>query len=83
MANQTGTPAGTGGMSAHDNTALPDDGEIIGHVEPLIGRVAQRDVLGYFGFPLIKKGQTVTREIAERAQNMARLFELIEAAEEG
>jgi hypothetical protein len=83
MANQTGTPAGTSGMSGMNNTALPENGEMIGHIEPLIGRVARKDVIGYFGFPLIKKGETVTSTVAERAQNMARLFELIAATEEG
>ena len=57
MANQTGSPAGTSGMSAMNNTALLDNGEIIGHIEPLIGRIARNDVIGYFGFPLIKKGR--------------------------
>jgi hypothetical protein len=83
MANQTGSPAGTSGMSAMNNTALLDNGEIIGHIEPLIGRIARNDVIGYFGFPLIKKGEAVTHTIAERAQSMARLFELIAATEEG
>ena len=82
MANQTGTSAGTAGMSEQNNTALPENSEMIGHIEPLIGRVAQRDVSGYFGFPLIKKGDVVTRSVAERAQNMARLFELIAATED-
>jgi hypothetical protein len=82
MVNVTGTRAGTGGMSDQDNVALPDGDEIIGFAEPFIGRIAQRDVEGYFGFPLVKKGETVTREIAERAHSMARLFELIAATEE-
>jgi hypothetical protein len=79
---QTGTPAGTGGMSEQDNAALPENGEIIGYVEPLIGRVAQRDVLGYFGFPLIRKGETVTASILERAHSLSRLYELTAATEE-
>ncbi len=82
MANQTGTPAGTAGMSEQNNTALPAESDMIGQIEPLIGRVAQTDVVGYFGFPIIRKGETVTRPIAERAQSMARLFELISATEE-
>ena len=80
---QTGTAAGTGGMSEQSNAALPDTGEIIGYVEPLVGRVAQHDVLGYFGFPLIKKGETVTPGIVERAHSLSRLYELIAATEEG
>lgn len=81
MANQTGSPAGTGGMSAQSNLALPDSGTVIGYAEPFIGRVANRDVSAYFGFPLIRAGETVTPEIAERAQNLGRLFELISATE--
>ncbi|MBV9849555.1 MAG: hypothetical protein JO250_07690 [Armatimonadetes bacterium] len=82
MPHETGTRAGTGGTAAQDSNALPNDDSVIGHVEPIIGRVAQRDVQAYFGFPLIRKGETVTRETAERAQNLGRLFELIAATEE-
>ena len=81
MAAVTGTPAGTMGTSAQDTIALPDNTGIIGYVDPIVGRVAHRDVLGYFGFPLIRKGETVTREIMERAQNLSRLFELQAATE--
>ena len=81
-AHETGSRAGTTGTSAQNTLALPDNSEVIGYVEPIIGRVAQRDVQAYFGFPLIKKGDTVTREIAERAQNLGRLFELVAATEE-
>jgi len=78
---QTGTPAGTSGMSEQNNVALPDETEQIGYVEPLVGRVAQRDVQGYFGFPLIKKGEVVTPDILERAHSLSRLFELTAATE--
>jgi hypothetical protein len=81
-ANATGTPAGTGGTSAMNNTALPQGTSIIGYVDPIIGRVAHRDVLGYLGFPLIRQGETVTPEIFARAQNLSRLFELQAATEE-
>ncbi len=77
----TGTPAGTSGTSAMNNTALPQGTSIIGYVDPIIGRVAHRDVLGYLGFALIRKGETVTPEIFARAQNVSRLFELQEATE--
>jgi arginine/lysine/ornithine decarboxylase len=77
----TGTPAGTGGTSAQSNNSLPNSNEIVGYVDPIVGRVAHRDVLGYFGFPLIRKGETVTREMVERAQNLSRLFELQAATE--
>jgi hypothetical protein len=79
---ETGSRAGTTGTSAQNTLALPDNSEVIGYVEPIIGRIAQRDVQAYFGFMLIKKGETVTRSIAERAQNLGRLFELIAATEE-
>jgi hypothetical protein len=80
--HETGSRAGTTGTSAQNTLALPDNSEVIGYVEPIIGRIAQRDVQAYFGFMLIKKGETVTRSIAERAQNLGRLFELIAATEE-
>ena len=78
----TGTPAGTAGTSAMNNTALPQGTGIIGYVDPIIGRVAHRDVLGYLGFPLIRKGETVPPEIFSRSQNLSRLFELQAATEE-
>lgn len=81
MAAETGTPAGTMATSAQDTIALPENTGIIGYVDPIVGRVAHREVLGYFGFPLIRKGETVTREIMERAQNLSRLFELQAATE--
>lgn len=81
MAKVTGTPAGTSGTPAQDNSALPDSTNIVGYVDPIVGRVAHREVLGYFGFPLIKKGEVVTREVVERAQNLSRLFELQAATE--
>ena len=61
--------------------ALTDDHTLAGFLEPLIGRVALREVKGYYGFPLIKAGQTVTRNIAEKALSLGRLFELTEATE--
>lgn len=81
MAKVTGTPAGTTGTSAQNNLALPDNTSIIGYVDPIVGRVAHRDVLGYFGFPLIRKGETVTPEILARSHNISRLFELQAATE--
>ncbi|MGI4790935.1 MAG: hypothetical protein ACRYFS_19060 [Janthinobacterium lividum] len=80
--NVTGTPAGTTGTSAQSNSALPQGTSIIGYVDPIIGRVAHRDVLGYLGFPLIRSGETVTPEIFSRAHNLSRLFELQAATEE-
>ena len=81
MAKETGTPAGTSGTSANNKNALPESAGIVGYVDPIVGRVAHRDVLGYFGFPLIRKGETVTREIVDRAQSGSRLFELQAATE--
>ena len=82
MAKVIGTPAGTTGTSAQDTLALPDNTSIVGYVDPIVGRVAHRDVFGYFGFPLIRKGETVTPEILARAQNVSRLFEIQAATEE-
>ena len=78
----TGTPAGTDGTPAMNKTSLPAGTSIVGYVDPIIGRVAHRDVLGYLGFPLIRKGETVTPEIFSRAHNLSRLFELQAAKEE-
>jgi len=61
--------------------ALIDDDALAGFIEPLIGREVLRDVHGYYGFPLIKKGQPVTRNIAEKALSLGRLFELTDATE--
>lgn len=77
----TGTDAGTMGMSAQNKLGLPNHDSIIGYVDPIVGRTAHRDVLGYFGFPLIRKGEVVTPEIMDRAENLSRLFELQAATE--
>lgn len=79
MANQTGDRT----VSDQNNTSLPLSDEILGYVGPVIGRVARKDVMGYFGFPIVKAGQTVTAPIAERAYSMARLYELMAATAEG
>jgi hypothetical protein len=71
-----------GSTVVSDNLALPPDTSIIGHVEPLLGRVALKSVDGYFGFPLIKEGQPVTQAIINKAENVGRLFELIASTEE-
>jgi hypothetical protein len=73
---------GTGGMSAADNLALPENNEVVGHLEPLLGRVAKRDVTGYFGFPLIRAGQAVTPAIFEKAQSQGKLYEVIASTED-
>ncbi len=77
----TGTDAGTMGTSAQNTLGLPNHDSIIGYVDPIVGRTAHRDVLGSFGFPLIRKGEVVTAEIMARAQNISRLFELQAATE--
>ena len=77
MTQQSRTSAGSG-----DALALPERHELSGHLEPVVGRVAQREVAGYYGFPLVKAGQTITPSIAEKALNVGRLFELIAATEE-
>jgi len=73
----------TGQIVGHaDTMPLPERYELSGHLAPVVGRVARRDVAGYFGFPIVKAGQIVTPSIAEKAQSMGRLFELISATEE-
>ena len=52
-----------------------------GFIAPIVGRVALRGVEGYFGFPLIKQGETITPTHVSRAQSLARLYELIAATE--
>jgi hypothetical protein len=68
-------------MATDRELALPETNDIIGYVDPLVGRVALRDVPGYFGFPLIKAGQSVTHETIEKAQSLGRLFELVAATD--
>jgi len=67
--------------SAAIDLALTDDSSLAGFLEPLVGRVALREVTGYYGFPLIKAGQTITPNIAEKALSLGRMFELTEATE--
>jgi hypothetical protein len=69
-------------MSNDSIVALPETHEIVGYVDPLIGRIARRDVPGYFGFPLIKAGQPVTHAVLEKAQSLGRLFELTAATDD-
>lgn len=69
-------------MSMDNTVALPETHEIVGYVDPLIGRVAKRDVPGYFGFSLIRAGQTVTNTTVEKAQSLGRLFELTAATDD-
>jgi len=52
-----------------------------GFVVPIVGRIVQCDVFGFPGFPLIRSGEKITQEIAERAASMGRLFELTAASE--
>ena len=52
-----------------------------GFIAPYVGRIAQQDVTGPFGMTLIKSGAVITQAIADRAQHMGRLFELIAASE--
>ncbi len=47
-----------------------------GFVVPLVGRKALKDVYSFPGFPLIRAGETVTKQHVEWAQHMGRLFEL-------
>ena len=63
------------------DSALTDDTSLAGFLEPLIGRVALRDVSAYYGFPLIKAGEKVTHNIAAKALSVGRLFELTDATE--
>lgn len=70
-------------MSEHtvSDLALGEDNGLAGFLEPLVGRVVLKDVHGYYGFSLIRKGQIITRNIAEKALSLGRLFELTEATE--
>ncbi|MGO8670341.1 MAG: hypothetical protein ACLQVD_03090 [Capsulimonadaceae bacterium] len=69
-------------MTTDSDLALPSDREFAGYVDPVIGRIARREVQGYFGFPLIKAGQPVTKSVVEKALSLGRLFELVAATEE-
>jgi hypothetical protein len=50
-----------------------------GFIAPLIGRTVHADVFGFPGFPLIRAGEVISTDVAERAQAMGRLFELTAA----
>ena len=63
-------------------TPIPNQGAAAGFVAPVIGRKALKDVDGYYGFPLIRKGEVITESIYNRAQQLARLYELIAATHE-
>jgi hypothetical protein len=69
-------------MATDSELTLPATDNIVGYVDPLIGRIARRDVSGYFGFPLIKAGQAVTHATIEKAQQLGRLFELVAATDD-
>jgi hypothetical protein len=69
-------------MAIDKHLTLPESDAIIGYADPLIGRIARRDVAGYFGFPLIKSGQPVTPAILDKAQSLGRLFELTAATDD-
>ena len=64
-----------------DISPIVTDFQEAGFIVPLVGRTVKRDVIGFPGFPLIRAGQQVTREIAERALTMGRLYELTAATE--
>ena len=78
----TGTGAATQGQTGEEAQGLAEGVTAPGYINPIVGRVAHRDVIGYYGFPLIRKGETVTREILARGLSMSRLFELQAATEE-
>jgi hypothetical protein len=73
---------GSAGNSAGDNLALPVSTAVVGHVEPIQGRIAKRDVEGYFGFPLIRAGEAVTEAVLEKAQSQGRLYEVIASTQD-
>jgi len=60
---------------------LPKRQIAAGFVAPVIGRKARKDVEGYFGFALIRKGDVISDVTYDRAQQMGRLYELIAATE--
>lgn len=69
-------------MANNSELVLPHTDNIIGYADPLIGRIARRDVPGYFGFPLITTGQAVTPHILAKAESLGRLFELTAATDD-
>ncbi len=62
-----------------DISPIITDGKQAGFLTPIIGRKALRDVTGFPGFMLIREGETVTRDIADTAQAMGKLYELTAA----
>lgn len=74
-------------MAGSDSTGtravpVPNKTTAAGFVAPVIGRKVLRDVDGYYGFPLIRKGEVITEAVYNRAQHLARLYELIAATRE-
>jgi len=61
---------------------IPVRNTAAGYLAPVVGRTAVKDVQGYFGFPLIQKGEVITEAIYNRAHKMARLYELIASTRE-
>ena len=66
-------------MSGSRAIPLPKRQIAAGFVAPVIGRRTLKDVEGYFGFPLIRKGETISDVTYDRAQQMGCLYELIAA----
>ena len=68
-------------VAPSERTPISDSRLAAGFVAPILGRTALRSVNGYFNFPLIREGETVTKSHVDRAQAMGRLYELIAATD--
>jgi len=67
--------------AAAEKSPLANSRLAAGFIAPILGRTALRNVNGYFNFPLIRAGETVTQGHIDRAQHLGRLYELIAATE--
>ncbi len=74
-------PSDTKTIAPSERTPISSTRLEAGFIAPILGRKALQDVNGYFNFPLIRKGDTVSKSHIDRAQSLGRLYELIAATE--
>jgi hypothetical protein len=74
-------PSDTKTVAPSESTPISNIRLEAGFIAPIIGRKALQSVNGYYGFSLIREGDTVTKSHVDRAQSLGRLYELIAATE--
>ena len=83
MANSVSehAPSDTKTVAPSEKTPISDTRMAAGFIAPIIGRVALRPVNGYYNFPLIRQGETVTKAHVDRAVSLGKLYELVAATD--